>query len=203
MTPRPHHPADLEPPNPKQIGSASKVRPRMRHWPRAALAGGMGFAVSCLAACGGGAGLLSGNQAAQLQGQLSQVSNAVVAQNCGSAETRGLALGTSIQNLPVTINPTLRRNLENGYRTTYQLALRDCRQTTSTTSTTSSTTTSTTTTTPTTTTSTTTPTTTATTPTTTTTTPTTTPTTPTTTPTTPTSGGGGVGPGPPAGGGGP
>jgi len=173
----------------------------MRQWPRALLAGGMGFAVSCLAACGGGAGLLSGNQAGQLQSQLDQVSNAVASQNCGAAATHGLALGTSIQNLPLTINPNVRRNLERGYRTTYNLAIKDCRRTTTTTSNTSTTTTSTTTTTPTTTT-TTTPTTTTPTTATITTPTTTTPTTPTTTPTTPTSGGGGVGPGPPGGGGG-
>jgi uncharacterized protein involved in type VI secretion and phage assembly len=175
----------------------------MRHWPRAALAGGIGFAVSCLSACGGGPGLLSANQASRLQSQLAEVSTAVAAQKCGEAANRGLALGTSIQNLPLTVNPTLRRNLQNGYNTTYQLALKECRQaTTATTSTTTASTTSTST--PVT------PTTTQTTPTTTQTTPTTTtaPTTPTpTTPTTPTtntspSGGGGLGGGNGGGGGG-
>jgi hypothetical protein len=178
----------------------------MRHWPRAVLAGGMGFAVSCLAACGGGGpGLLSGDQAGRLQSQLGQVSNAVAAQNCGQAATSGLALGTSIQNLPPTINPNVRGNLERGYRTTYQLALRDCRQTTATTTATSSSTSTTTTpATPSSTTTTTTSTTTTTTPTTTTaTTPTVNPTTPTTPPTnTSPSGGGGLGGGGGGGGGG-
>ena len=49
----------------------------MGYAPRALLAGGLGFAVSFLVACGGGSGLLSADQASSLNGQLDQVSSAV------------------------------------------------------------------------------------------------------------------------------
>lgn len=167
----------------------------MRYLPRALLAGGIGFAVSCLAACGGGAGLLSGNQAASIQGKLDQLSTAVAAHNCAKAATHAYALGNSVVNLPATVNPTVRNDLGNGVSVASHWATVDCQHTTTTTTTSSPTTTKTT---PTTTT-TTTPTTTTTTPTTTTTTTPITPSTTTPPPTVPTttsqSGGGGVGPG--------
>ena len=53
----------------------------MRYAPRAILAGGLGFAVSCVAACGGGAGLLSGDQSIALSGQADAVSSAVEMQS--------------------------------------------------------------------------------------------------------------------------
>lgn len=172
--------------------------------PRAILAGGTGFAVSLLAACGGGGnGLLSGDQANSLQSHLNQISSAVASRNCLKADRGSQALAVAVVNLPSTVNVTLRRDLAQGAHTVADLAMRDCHRqaatTTSTakTATTPTTTTATTTTTTTTPTTPTTPTTTPTTPTTPTTTPTT-PTTPTTTPTTPTttpggSGGGGLG----------
>jgi hypothetical protein len=175
----------------------------MRYLPRALLAGGIGFAVSCLAACGGGAGLLSGNQSADLQAKLNQLAAAVSSHDCGAASSRADDLSRKVQNLPDTINVTLRQDLQNGVATVASLATQDCSHaTTTSTATTSSTTssTSTTTSTPTTTsasTTTTTPTTTTSTSTTTTST-----TTPTITTTTTPSGGGGLGGGG-AGGGGP
>jgi hypothetical protein len=178
----------------------------MRYLPRAFLAGGIGFAVSCLAACGGGAGLLSGSQSATIQGKLDQLASAVSNGQCGPAANRAAQLSRQVNQLPNTVSLTLRQDLANGVATVSTLAARDCGQNQSTTSTsaTSSTTTTTpptTTTTPTT--STTTSTTSSTTPTTTTsTTTTTTPTTATTTTTTPSSGGGGLGGGGLGGGGG-
>ena len=170
----------------------------MRFLPRAILAGGTGFAVSLLAACGGGGnGLLSGGQASTLQGRLNQISAAVASRNCVGADRGSQALASAVLGLPNTVNVTVRQDLAQGAHTVGVLAMRDCQKTTTTTaSKTSSTTTSKTSSTTSTTSSTTstTPTTTATTATTPTTTATTatTPTTPPTTPTTP-SGGGGLG----------
>jgi hypothetical protein len=147
----------------------------MGYAPRAILAGGLGFAVACLAACGGGSGLLSAGQSSSLNNRLDQVTAAVHSGDCGGAQSASAALNSEVDGLPATINPTLRQNLSQGAATVGQLAQQDCRQqhavtttstpittsTTSTTTPTASTTTSSSTTT-TTTTSTTTPTTTTT-----------------------------------------
>jgi hypothetical protein len=122
----------------------------MRYAPRAILAGGLGFAVSFVVACGGGAGLLSGDQSSSLSGQLAQVSNAVQSGNCGAASQASESLNNAVQNLPVTINPTLRSNLVQGVGTVAQLAQTDCRNHSATSATTPTTVTSTSTTTPTT-----------------------------------------------------
>jgi len=173
----------------------------MRHASRAILAGGLGFAVSCVAACGGGAGLLSGDQSIALSGQGNEITSAVQSGDCGAAINAGAALSRDVQNLPVTINPTLRANLSQGALTIAQLAARDCRQNTTTTTSTPTTTSSTSTPTSTTTSTTPTTTTTSSTSTTTTSTTTTTPTTattatnPGTSSTTTTSGGVGLGAG--------
>jgi hypothetical protein len=166
----------------------------MRYAPRAILAGGLGFAVSFVAACGGGAGLLSGDQSIALSGQGNEISSAVQSGDCGAAINASAALNKDVQSLPVTVNPTLRSNLSQGAMTIAQLAAKDCRQHQATTTTSPPTTTATST--PTTTTATTTPTTTtttSTTPTTTTSTTATTPTNPGTSLTTTTTGGAGLG----------
>jgi hypothetical protein len=148
----------------------------MRYAPRAILAGGLGFAASFVVACGGGSGLLSADQSNALSSQVDQINSAVQAGNCGAAVNASSVLGGDVQTLPVTINPTLRRNLSQGASTIAQLAARECHQhtastasiptsTSSTSTTTTSTTTSTSTSTPTTTTSTSTTSTSATTPT--------------------------------------
>lgn len=120
----------------------------MRQVSRAILAGGLGFAVALLvAACGGGAGLLSSDQANSLSSQLDQVSSAVSSGNCGAASSAAAQFVNSVGNLPSTLNPTLRSNLNQGASTVSQLAQQDCRQATTpttSTSTTSSTTTTTT-----------------------------------------------------------
>lgn len=147
----------------------------MRYAPRAILACGLGFAVSFVVACGGGSGLLSGDQSDALSGQADHVVSAVQNGNCGAALNASAVLNSDVQTLPVTVNPTLRRNLSQGASTIAELARKDCRHHTtatavpktssSTTTTSTSTSTSTTTTTPTTTTSTSTTSTSATTPT--------------------------------------
>jgi cytoskeletal protein RodZ len=147
----------------------------MRYAPRAILAAALGFAVSFVVACGGGSGLLSGDQSDALNSQADQVSSAVQSGNCGAAVNASVVLNGDVQTLPVTVNPTLRRNLSQGASTIAELARKDCRHHTtstqsattssSTTTTSTSTSTSTSTTTPTTTTSTSTTSTSATTPT--------------------------------------
>ena len=187
---------DSEPVHRSPAGQASKVSPRMRFLPRALVACGIGFAVSLLAACGGGAGLLSGDQANSLSNQLDQVGTAVGSGDCAAALNASQAFNNAVTSLPNTINGTLRADLDQGGSTVAALAIQQCHQTTATTTPTTSSTTSST---PTTT-STSTPTSTTTPTTTTATTSTTTPTTTTETTTTGTgttssnpSGGGGLG----------
>jgi hypothetical protein len=145
----------------------------MRKLERALLAGGLGFAVSCIAGCGGGAGLLSGDQANTLNNRLSQISGALQAGHCGAVPGAAQQLISEVASLPSTLNDSLRQNLDNGANTVSQLAVEQCRPAGSQTTTTPTTTTPTPTSTDTSTT--TTPTTTPTTATTTTTTPATTP----------------------------
>jgi hypothetical protein len=116
----------------------------MRYAPRAILAGVLGFAVSFVVACGGGSGLLSGDQSNSLSSQLNQVSAAVQSGNCGAASNASAGFNNAVQNLPVTVNPTLRSNLSQGASTVAQLAQTDCHHHTTTTTTTAPTTSSTT-----------------------------------------------------------
>jgi hypothetical protein len=102
----------------------------MRLLPRALLAGGLGFAVALLVACGGGDGLLGSNDASTLASQLDQVSAAVSDGHCGGAARGVAAFSQSVANLPVTVNQRLRRNLLQGASTVGVLAQRDCRTTT-------------------------------------------------------------------------
>src|SRR5579862_9335804 len=102
----------------------------MRLWPRAALSGSLGFAVACLAACGGSAGLLSGGQANGLSNRLNDLSSAVSSHDCGSAARAAQNLNQAVSDLPATVNVTLRQDLQRGASTVGQLALRDCQRTT-------------------------------------------------------------------------
>src|SRR6516164_6382455 len=104
----------------------SKVTARMRFAPRAILAGGLGFAVSLVVACGGSSGLLSGNQSIGLSGQADQIAQAVESGNCGAAINASLALNRAVQTLPATLNPTLRVDLSQGAGTVARLAAKDC-----------------------------------------------------------------------------
>jgi hypothetical protein len=116
----------------------------MRYAPRALLAGGLGFAVSFLVACGGGAGLLTGNQADNLNSQLAQVSAAVQSGQCGTATSAATAFSNEVANLPSSVSSTLIDNLRQGANTVGQLTATQCRSqsTTTTTTPTTSTTTS-------------------------------------------------------------
>jgi hypothetical protein len=147
----------------------------MRYAPRAILAAGLGLAASFVVACGGGSGLLSSDQSDALSGQADHIVSAVQSGNCGAAVNASAVLNGDVQNLPATVNSTLRSNLTQGASTIAELARTDCHHhpaatkpattSTPTTTTPTTTTTSTTTTTPTTTTSTSTTSTSATTPT--------------------------------------
>ena len=122
----------------------------MRYAPRALLAGGLGFAVSFLVACGGGSGLLSADQANSLNSQLDQVSTAVVSGQCGAAADAASGLTNAVENLSGSVNATLVGNLKQGVSTVSELAARNCHpQTTTPTTPTTPTTTTNTTTTPT------------------------------------------------------
>jgi hypothetical protein len=156
----------------------------MRYFSRALLAGGLGFAVSFIAGCGGGAGLIPADQASTLNSQLDQVSSALAAGNCNAVRSAAQSLVGAEANLPSTVNSKLRADLNSGVSTVSQRAVLTCHAVT----TAATTTTPTTATTAATTSTTTTPTNTSTT---TSTTPATTPT-PTGTTSTPTTGGGGL-----------
>jgi hypothetical protein len=111
----------------------------MRYAPRAILAGGLGFAASFVVACGGGSGLLSGDQSNALSSQADAVSSAVQSGNCGAAVNASAILSGDVQTLPVTVNSTLRSNLSQAAGTIAQLAQRDCHQQTASTPSTPST----------------------------------------------------------------
>ncbi len=98
----------------------------MRHAPRALLAGGLGFAVSLLVACGasGGGGLLSSDQARNLNSSLAQVSASLAAKDCGAASSELRSLSNAVANLPPSVNTTLQQNLNQGAITVAQLASR-------------------------------------------------------------------------------
>jgi hypothetical protein len=105
----------------------------MRYLLRAIPVGGLGFAVSLLiAACGGGgAGLLSSDQANTLSSQLNQVSSALATGDCAGVANATNALNDSVGSLPATVNVTLRNNLIQGASTVSELAQKDCHATTS------------------------------------------------------------------------
>jgi hypothetical protein len=105
---------------------------------RAFLAGGLGFAVAFVVACGGQNGLLDSSQANNLNAQLNSISSAVANGQCGTARTAAQAFSNEVAGLPSSVNTTLVRNLGQGASTVSQLAARDCSSSSSTTRSTSS-----------------------------------------------------------------
>ncbi len=116
----------------------------MGHGSRAFLAGGLGFAVAFVVACGGQNGLLDSGQANNLNAQLNSVSAAVTSGQCGSARGAAQAFSNEVAALPASVNTTLIRNLGQGAATVSQLAARDCSKSSSSSSSSSSSTSSTT-----------------------------------------------------------
>jgi hypothetical protein len=95
-------------------GRVSKVTRRMRHAPRAILAGVLGFAAAFVVACGGGSGLLSGGQASGISDQLSSVSSALANGDCTGVTNATQNLSNEVSNLPSSVSPALRANLTEG-----------------------------------------------------------------------------------------
>jgi hypothetical protein len=124
---------------------------RMRHGLRALAAGGLGLAVSLLAACGSSSGLLSSTDASSLSSLIGQVSTDVSQGDCGAVPGDLGSLTQTFDNLPGSLNASLRDHLGQGVEKVRALALARCPSATSTpTTTTTATTTARTTTTPTT-----------------------------------------------------
>jgi hypothetical protein len=114
----------------------------MRFAPRALVAGGLGFAVSLIAACGGGgSGLLSSAQASSLSSQIQQARADFNRGDCSGATSVLAQVVQGIQNLPSSVNGTLRSNLNQGVQTVQSLVRSQCGASATTTSTTRSTTT--------------------------------------------------------------
>jgi hypothetical protein len=124
----------------------------MRYRSRAFLAGLLGFTVAFVVACGSGNGLLSTDQASNLNHQLSSISAAVAAGDCSGATAAAQQLSNEVGALGSNVNTVLIENLGQGAATVSALATRDCSRSTTTTTTTTTRTTSSPTTTPTTTT---------------------------------------------------
>ncbi len=121
--------------------------PRMRQGLRALAAGGLGLAVSLLAACGSSSGLLSSSDAGTLSSQIRVVSADANSGNCAQVPRDLSSLAQAFDNLPSSLNASLRDNLQQGVEKVRALALVKCPSATST-PTTTTTTTSTTSTTP-------------------------------------------------------
>ena len=86
----------------------------MRFANKALVAGGLGFAVSALVACGSsGGGLLSGTQAQKLNDQLDQVLAAVNDRSCSGVDAHIVTLTHVINSLP-QVDPRLVSNLQQG-----------------------------------------------------------------------------------------
>jgi hypothetical protein len=112
----------------------------MRPALRALVAGGLGFAVSLIAACGGGSRVLSADQANALRARLDQLQSAVNKGDCSGVQNGLSQLSVEISNVP---NATARTNLTDGFETLQRQASAECQvstpKTTSTTTTTNTT----------------------------------------------------------------
>jgi hypothetical protein len=98
----------------------------MRLAPRAILAGVLGVAASFIVACGGGAGLLSTDQAGTLNDQLDRVSQSLATGNCTDVSSATNNLSSAVGDLPASVNATLRNNLSQGAERVAQLSAREC-----------------------------------------------------------------------------
>ena len=110
----------------------------MRPALRALVAGGLGFAVSLIAACGGGSSVLSADQAGALKSQLTRLQSAVNGGDCSGVQNALSQLSAEIANVP---NSTARANLTEGFDTLQRQATSECPSSTSQTTSTPTTTT--------------------------------------------------------------
>jgi hypothetical protein len=113
----------------------------MRQGLRALVAGGLGLAVSLIAACGSSNGLLSASTANNLVGQLQQVSTDIQRGDCAAAADQLATVTQQIENLPSSVSSTLRTNLDQGLTKAQELLASQCRTTATTTPNTTATTT--------------------------------------------------------------
>jgi hypothetical protein len=121
----------------------------MRSPPRALFAGLIAPLALSLAACGSSSGLLSGQQASSLRGGLDQINNALSQHDCSAAQSEAVALKARVENLPGSVNGTVRSSLTQAANKLETLVSKDCApvsttaqpQTTPTTTTTTTTTT--------------------------------------------------------------
>ena len=95
----------------------------MRPALRALVAGGLGFAVSLIAACGGGSQVLSADQAGALSAQLNRLQREVSAGGCTGVQSALSQLSTQIANVS---NATARANLTEGFDTLQSQESADC-----------------------------------------------------------------------------
>jgi hypothetical protein len=105
----------------------------MRQGLRALVAGGLGLAVSLIAACGSSSGLLSSGTASNLTGQLQQVSTDIRSGNCAGAADQLATVTQQIQNLPNSVSSTLRTDLDQGLTKAQELLASQCTTTATTT----------------------------------------------------------------------
>lgn len=97
----------------------------MRYFPRALLAGGLGFASAVLVACGGGSGLLSAGQSSSLNRRLDAVNSAITRGHCTTAAAAAQGFDNAVANL-TSVNPTLTNNLKQASSALAQQAGPDC-----------------------------------------------------------------------------
>jgi hypothetical protein len=98
----------------------------MRYISRALLPGVLGFAVAVLvAACGGGSGLLSGDQATSLDNQLNTVAAAIDSGQCNAADSAARGFDSSVSNLG-GVNSRLQDNLKQASAALVAQAKTDC-----------------------------------------------------------------------------
>jgi len=109
----------------------------MRSALRALVAGGLGFAVSLIAACGGGSRVLSADQANALSSQLTRLQAAVDRGGCTDIDNALSQLSSEISNVS---NATAKANLTEGFDTLQSQAKAECPASTPRTTSTSTTT---------------------------------------------------------------
>lgn len=97
----------------------------MRLLNRALSVGGLLAAVTCLAACGSSGSLLTADQANELKGQLSQVSQSLSAHDCQQAANQITNFRSTVDGLG-TVAQALVSNLDQGASRLSQLAAREC-----------------------------------------------------------------------------
>jgi hypothetical protein len=95
----------------------------MRPALRALVAGGLGFAVSLIAACGGGSNVLSADQASALKTQLTRLQTTVAGGGCTGVQNELSQLQNEISNVA---NSTARANLTVGFDTLQSQVSADC-----------------------------------------------------------------------------